>query len=156
MTPTQNRCPGDSDALPAALTTPALMGHIVGHIMAPQGFTLSVAGTLATMICQRGDITPFAIWLFVVAAGCAYGLITLTNRAGAEPAPRNPVEGARIVNLTPVVVVPITTWSAGLIHYTPAAFACAGFVAVAVYVEVLSNLLRLTYRVGRASPDKAK
>lgn len=142
--------PSDNESVPGGPTTPALMGDIVRHIMVPQGFTLSVAGTLATMICQRTDITPFAIWLFVVGSGCSYGLITVGSRAGAEPT-TNPAERAHIVNLTPIIVVPITTMSARLIHYTPAAFACAGFVTVLVYVGVLSSFLRLTYRVGRTA-----
>lgn len=148
----QNRRSSNSDSV--SLTTPALMGHIVHGMMLPQGFTLSVAGTLATMICQRSDISPCAIWLFVVGAGCSYGLINLTSKPGGEPTARNPVGGFRLVNLTPILVVPIATRSAGLIHCTPAAFACAGFVVVTVYVGALANLLRVTCRSWRAAETK--
>lgn len=116
----------------------------------PQGFTLSVAGTMATLVCQRKDSAPLAIWLFVVGAGVGYVLVSLvsgSHRGTASPATL-PIEGLRVLNLVPIVVVPLSTGTAALIPYTPAAFTCGGFVAVAGYVVGLSAFLRVLSPTG--------
>jgi hypothetical protein len=137
--------------VPAASATPAAARHIARQIMIPQGFTLSIAGTIATLVGQRSDTAPVAIWLFVVGAGLSYAMISLASRAHSDVAPHGdePIQRMRFPNLMPILVVPISTWTSALIPYTPASFACAGFLAVTTYVGSLSALPRLIAVVGR-------
>jgi hypothetical protein len=79
------------------------------------------------------------------------------HRDTAPPA-ELPIQGLRVLNLVPIAVVPISTGTAALIPYTTAAFACAGFVAVAAYLIGLSVFLRLLPAAGRFTfrPGKAR
>jgi len=106
----------------------------------PEGFTLSVAGTLATLVGERTDTHPLAIWLFVTAAGVGYGLVGIAHSAHRRTVPSATltINGLRLLNPVPILVVPVATSIANQIPHTPVAFACAGFLAVAGYIGGLS------------------
>jgi hypothetical protein len=71
-------------------------------LVAPQGFTLSIAGTLAISV-QRHAPDAFAIWMFVLGGGLAFCATALTVGALRETMtlPVNFV-GLALLNLVPV------------------------------------------------------
>ena len=154
------------DAVPQkGITTAAAVRDIARHMVIPQGFTLSVGGTIATLVGERADTRPLAIWLFVTGAGVGYGLIGIASGAHRRTVPSATltINGLRLLNavplVVPILVVPVATSIANQIPYTPVAFACAGFLAVAGYIGGLSLFLSLlgsaSILVRRPSPKPA-
>lgn len=142
---------GSHASASADVSAPGSLRDIARHMVVPQGFTLSIAGTIATLVGRRHDTAPLTVWLFIVGAGVGYVLVSLvsgSHRGAASPGSLS-IEGVRVLNLVPVVVVPLATWTADLIPYTPAAFACGGFVAVAAYFVGLWGFLRGLSTAGR-------
>lgn len=115
---------------------------------APQGFTLSVAGTLAAVVGQRGMPGPWPAWLFVTGAGLGYCAVLLAAGAHHERAarPTRGLRGGAVFNLLPVVVVPAAVLGTAWIAAATVAFFLAGAIAVTSYVVLLGGLARLTSR----------
>ncbi|MGE3286189.1 MAG: hypothetical protein AB7J32_08810 [Pseudonocardia sp.] len=114
----------------------------------PQGFTLSVAGTLAAVVGQRGMPGPWPAWLFVTGAGLGFCAVLLAVGAHHEPAVR-PVGGLRggaVYNLLPVAVVPAAVLGTAWIAAAAVAFFAAGAIAVVSYLVLLGILGRLASR----------
>jgi hypothetical protein len=150
------------DAVPQkGITAAATVREIARHMVIAQGFTLSVAGTIATLVVERTDTRPLAIWLFVTGAGVGYGLVGIASGAHRRTVPSATltINGLRLLNLVPILVVPVATSIANQIPYTPVAFACAGFLVVAGYIGGLSLFLSLfgsaSILVRRPSPKQA-
>jgi hypothetical protein len=138
------------DAVPQkGITAAAAVREIARHMVIPQGFTLSVAGTIATLVGERTDTRALTIWLFVTGAGVGYGLVGIAGGAHRRTVPSATltINEHRLLNpvpiLVPILVVPVATSIANQIPYTPVAFACAGFLAVAGYIGGLSLFLSL-------------
>jgi hypothetical protein len=115
-------------------------------LVAPQGFTLSIAGTLAISV-QRHAPDAFAIWMFVLGGGLAFCATALTVGALRETMtlPVNFV-GLALLNLVPVGVVPLAAVAGWWIHRDSAAMFVSGAVAVIAYVWGLAGFLALTRR----------
>lgn len=79
-------------------------------LVVPQGFTVAVAGSVAVGVGRHGFAGPFGVWLFVVEAGVAYCLVVLMvgalHRRVEQP---GGIVGGALLNVTPVLVVPIVT-----------------------------------------------
>ena len=112
----------------------------------PQGFTLSVAGSLSITIAHHGSLGIWEAWLFVVGAGMGFLVMTLASGAHRRRHVRTSltVTGWALLNLVPAVVVPI----AGVISWSVANVAAAAFVAgpvtTAAYVTALAWFIQLT------------
>ncbi len=131
---------------PPSSTRDALIG--LSHMLAmPQGFTLSVAGTVAIMIGHRGFPGPLAVWLFVVGAAGAFSAIAVVVGAHLEPS-NNPVTvvGLALLNVTPVVIVPLACLIAWWIPGDAAAFAVAGAATSGLYVVMEAEVLTVLHR----------
>ncbi|MGD9526488.1 hypothetical protein [Pseudonocardia sp.] len=115
---------------------------------APQGFTLSVAGTLAAVVGQRGMPGPWAAWLFVTGAGLGFCALLLAVGAHHERAVHPPggLRGGAVFNLLPVAVVPAAVLGTTWIATGAVAFFVAGAIAVIGYLVLLGALARLTSR----------
>lgn len=127
----------------------ALAG-VVRQLVVPQGFTLSIAGTLAIQLGHRPHTGPVAIWLFVLGAGV--GCCTVVRAVGAhrgQAAAPDAISGYRLFNLAPVVIVPVASLASWWIANPPAGLLISGFVAAAGYVNAVAVFFRL---VGRQEP----
>ncbi|HJQ44219.1 MAG TPA: hypothetical protein VJ831_14115 [Jatrophihabitantaceae bacterium] len=136
----------DSGALkPSAMRTNVRgLSHMLA---APQGFTLSIAGTLAITVGHQHPSGWVPVWLFVVGAGVAFCATALIAGALRETMPM-PVSflGLALLNLVPAGVVPLATATSWWIDGDSLAFFVAGFVAVIGYVWGLAAFLALSER----------
>jgi hypothetical protein len=108
-------------------------------LVVPQGFTLSIAGTLATLVGERGYPGAFGIWLFVLAAGLAFCWVVGGAGLHRDPEARpDPITGRATFNLAPAAVVPCVYWLQKAVGNDRLAFLLSGFVAVALYLVVLA------------------
>jgi hypothetical protein len=125
----------------------ARTSQVCQSMVVPQGFTLSIAGSLGTLLGERGYPGALAVWLFVLGGGV--GFCTVTGFSGvhgdAEARPE-PVTGPALFNLLPVTVVPTVFLTAGLIGSDRLAFAVAGFLVVILYLIGMAGLIRLLDR----------
>jgi hypothetical protein len=137
----------------------------ITHMMAvPQGFTLSIAGTLTITIGQRGYPGPIAIWLFVVGAGAGLGALTLLSGAHRKPADRpRHITRPSGVNLSPVLVVPLAAAAAWWIPDVAIAMTIAGSAAAVLYVWLTAAMMIALHswghrqgRGGRGHRDRSR
>jgi hypothetical protein len=117
------------------------------QLAVPQGFTLSIGGTLAAAIGQRGTSDLFDVWLYVVGAGLSFCLLALASGSalGARAGRTGSVSRATVLNVLPVVVVPAAVGAAALIASRPFAFLVAGAVASGAYVTLLGIVTMWTH-----------
>ena len=108
-------------------------------LVVPQGFTLSVSGTLAATIVQRGAVAVIDIWLFVVGAALSFCLLALVSggvaRSGARP--QLALSGVAMLNVLPVAVIPAAVQCAALIADRGLGFLLAGALATGLYIGLL-------------------
>jgi hypothetical protein len=134
----------------------ATVGGIVQQIVIPQGFTLSITGTIAIMNGHRVQAGPIAIWLFILGAGAGYSAAALVggaHRRFASSRPQ-PITGVPVLNVVPVIVVPVAVAAAWWIPDPRVAFAAAGFVATAGYVGAFGLFLHLFTRPSGRRADR--
>ena len=131
---------------------PVLRGT-TSMLAAPQGFTLSVAGTLAATIGQRDVAGLLEVWLFVVGGSAGFCLVAVAGGVLHRPGPRGGLSVSRraVLNVAPVAVVPVAVGGSLRIPSDPLAFLVAGGLATTCYVVMLTLLLWFTGR-GRV-PD---
>jgi hypothetical protein len=112
----------------------------------PQGFTLSVAGTLAALAGQRGMPGPWPAWLFVTGGGLGFCAVLLAVGAHHDRAAGSTggLRGRAVFNLLPVAVVPAAVLGTAWIAADTLAFFVAGAVVVVAYVVLLGALAWLT------------
>lgn len=122
------------------------MRDLVSALVVPQGFTLSIAGTLAATISQRGMPGIFDVWLFVVGASLSFAVLAVLGGSLRTTARSRPllVTGTRSLNVVPVAAMPGATLGAGLIPNSAAGYFVAGILASALYIVLLAAMLRLT------------
>ena len=102
----------------------------------PNGFTLTIGGTLAFAVGRDGYPGWLAVWLFVVGGCVAFCIAAaLSNAHRDRDDTAGPVCGPTVFNLVPVVVVPIVEIATNWIGFADAQFALAGFLAVGLYVS---------------------
>lgn len=108
----------------------------ITHMIAvPQGFTLSIAGTLTITIGERGFPGAVGVWLFIAGAGAGFAAVTVLSGAHREPVNRPlSVSGLSLVNLSPILVVPLAAAAAWWIPDDAIAMAVAGTAAAVLYV----------------------
>jgi hypothetical protein len=129
----------------------ALRG-LTAQLAAPQGFTLSIGGTLAATVGQRGVSDLFDVWLYVMGAGLSFCLLALMSGSALRAGPGRgvPVSRAAVLNVLPVVVVPAAVGCAALITSRPFGFLAAGALASGVYVTLLGFIaMRASRRLSR-------
>jgi hypothetical protein len=134
----------------------ATVRAIVQQIVIPQGFTLSITGTIAIMNGHRFQAGPIAIWLFILGAGAGYSTAALAagaHRRSASSRPQ-PITGLPVLNVVPVIVVPVAVAAAWWIPDPGVAFAAAGFVATAGYVSAFALILHLVIRRSGRRADR--
>ncbi|MCW2759714.1 MAG: hypothetical protein JWO46_3460 [Nocardioidaceae bacterium] len=108
----------------------------------PHGFTLSAGGALAIMVERDPDPGPVALWLFVVAASIGFCLITVVSGAHrSRPARPVAISGLALLNLTPVVVVPVAVLAGWWIASPALAFPVVGLVTVVGYLVSLATAI---------------
>jgi len=129
----------------------AAVRRLTIQLAAPQGFTLSIGGTLAATVGQRGASDLLDVWLFVMGAGLSFCLLALMSGSALRGAPRGvPVSGAAVLNVLPVVVVPTAVGCAALVAPRPLGFLAAGALASGVYVTLLGVIaMRASRRLSR-------
>jgi hypothetical protein len=129
---------------------------VVQQIVIPQGFTLSITGTIAIMNGHRCQAGPMAIWLFILGADAGYSTAALASSAHRHSAPARPqpITGLPVFNVVPVIVVPAAVAAAWWIPDPRVAFATAGFVAAAGYVSAFALLLQLFIRSRGVRADR--
>lgn len=115
----------------------------IGQLSVPYGFTMTVAGSLAVLIGRRGYPGFLGVWLFVVGGSLAYCILAVVSRAhiGAGPAPA-PRRRRAVVNLAPVVALPVDDVAVRWVENDHLAFGLAGWVAVLAYVLCWSGYRR--------------
>lgn len=108
-------------------------------LVVPQGFTLSVSGTLAATIVQRGAATVTDIWLFAVGAGLSFCLLALMSGSVARSGTRPQLVLSRVamLNVLPVAVIPAATQCAALVADRGLSFLLAGPLATGFFVAPL-------------------
>ena len=108
-------------------------------LVVPQGFTLSVSGTLAAAIVQRGAVAVIDIWLFAVGAGVSFCLLALMSGSVSRSGPRPPLALSRVavLNVVPVAVIPAAVQCAALVADRGLSFLLAGALATVLYVALL-------------------
>ena len=114
----------------------------------PQGFTLSVAGTLTATIGHYGHPGFLAVWLFVAGSGvgfCTMALATSAHRT--RPPSGAPVLGAAILNIAPVFVVPAAVAVSWWLKPTGLSFFIAGLVAMIGYISWLGAYVLVVRRL---------
>lgn len=81
---------------------------LTSMLVIPQGFTLSIAGTLAGTIGQRGITRLRDVWLFVVGAGFSFCLLAIAsgNARNDSPSRPLPIFGKATLNILPIAGVP--------------------------------------------------
>ena len=121
---------------------------LTSTLVVPQGFTLSIAGTLAGTIGQRGTTRLLDVWLFVVGAGFSFCLLAIVsgNVRNDSPSRPLPIFGKATLNILPIAVMPAAVVSAGRIANSAAGFFVAGALATGLYVGLLAIVLWLTAR----------
>jgi hypothetical protein len=131
---------------------------IVQQIVIPQGFTLSITGTIAIMNGHRCHAGPIAIWLFILGAGVGYSIAALVSGAHRRSASSRlqPVTGLPVLNVVPLLVVPVAVGAAWWIPDSRVAFAAAGFVATLGYVSAFALVLHLVIRQTGARADRVR
>jgi hypothetical protein len=109
---------------------------LTAQLAVPQGFTLSVGGTLAATIGQHGTPGLFDVWLFALGAGVSFCLLALMSGSAtrSSPADRVPLSRALVLNVLPVVVIPTAVGCAALVPSRPLDFLLAGALASGLYV----------------------
>ena len=112
---------------------------LTAQLAVPQGFTLSVGGTLAATIGQHGTPGLFDVWLFAVGAGASYCLLAMLSGSATRSGPPDHVPPSRalVLNVLPVVVIPTAVGCAALVPSRPLAFLLAGALASGLYVVLL-------------------
>lgn len=126
--------------------TAATLRGTLTMLAAPQGFTLSIAGTLAATIGQRGVPGLLPVWLFVVGSSAGFCLLALAvgaaSRARAELAAGG-LSGRAVLNAAPLAVVPFAVGGSSWIPNALGAYVAAGALATTSYVVILASMTRV-------------
>lgn len=115
-------------------------------LIVPQGFTLSIAGTLAATINHRGRAELLDVWLFLVGAGFVFCLLALVSGCTSRTADSRggPISGVAVVNVVPVAAMPAAVVGAAWIPADGPGFLTAGALAVVLYVTALAGLVAIS------------
>ena len=112
------------------------------HLLAgPQGFTLSIGGSLAVAIGHAGYRGLLPVWLFVLGAGAGFCAIALASGAHRDAPMPIGMLGLALLNLVPVAVLPLAAMAMWWIDNVDAAFFVCGLVAAASYVLLFAALI---------------
>lgn len=120
-------------------------------LVVPHGFTLSIAGTLAATVADRGGAGVMDVWLFVLGAGlgfCALAAVSgaATSRPGRRASEPPAATGAVVFNLAPLAVVPGAGLGSSWTASHGLGFLLAGLIATIAYVALLGLVVAITAR----------
>ena len=116
-------------------------GALAQMLSVPQGFTLSVAGTISIAVHEDGYPGDLGIWCFVAAGGLAFCAAVLLTGAHARGDVHRPT-GLGLLNLVPVGVVPVAVLAGRWIGQPDLRMAVTGFACVGAYVLLLAAFVR--------------
>ena len=123
------------------------MRALTQALAVPQGFTLSIAGTLTAIIGHYGHPGFLPIWLFVAGSGVGFCTMALgTSAHRTTPSSGPPVLGAAILNIAPVFVVPAAVAVSWWLKPIELSFFIAGLVAVIGYIVWFGGYMLLDRR----------
>jgi hypothetical protein len=116
------------------------IGVVTRGLLVPHGYALSVGGTLAMLIGERGYPGSLPLWMFVAASNATLLLFAAT-------CPRLDVDGPHdggsvAFNFAPAVAMPAAALSGTHLGPDPVAFPCAGTIATATYVILVAVQVR--------------
>lgn len=113
---------------------------VARQLVVPQGFTLSIAGTLAILLERHPRPSAVVIWLFVVGAAAGFCLVVQMSGAHRHDAPVWTAVGAQLFNVVPVVVVPVVALAVAWMPSPHLAYPVAGLAISCVYVLAVTFL----------------
>lgn len=115
---------------------------LIQTLSIPYGFTLSIAGTVAITLGHTGNPGPLPLWLFVVGGAMGFCFLVLASRAHRPQQP-GPVtaRGLALLNVMPVLTVPVGVGVSWWISNDYLAYAMAGLVTVPTYLLLVATLL---------------
>lgn len=121
---------------------------VLRKIAAPQGFTLSVGGTLAGTIAERETTQVFDIWLFVVGGSASFCLLVLITSGTSRTRhyATASLSGLTMLNLLPIVVMPTALVIASSVPGRHLGIAVAGALTTGLYLVFLVALVRIAAR----------
>jgi hypothetical protein len=115
---------------------------VVRQLVVPHGFTLTTAGTLAILLQIHPRPGMIAIFLFIIGAAVGFCSIAVVSGAPRDTKPVKAAGGPQLMNVTPVLVVPLVI---SVVAWTPEphlTFPVAGLLTTWIYVLAVAFLFR--------------
>lgn len=124
----------------------AFIARALTTLVIPQGYTLSIAGSIAVGVRRYGFPTTISTIAFVAGAVAAFvllgGLVATKLRNPADIR----LSFWACVNVMPIVTIAIVIGGVQIIPNPAAGFAVAGFLAAGSYIALVSGFLNLVGR----------
>ena len=119
---------------------------VTRQLVVPQGFTLSTAGVLATLLEHRPHPGPAAIWLFIAGAAVGFAIVVRASDAHRSGSALQPAFGYQLFNLSSVVIVPVVSLIVWWIPLIPVAYALGGLSTSSGYLVAVSSFFHAIRR----------
>lgn len=119
---------------------------VLRTLVIPQGYTLSVGGTLAILLDRHPRPGAVPIWLFVVGAVVGFVLVARASNAHRDRAALTAAAGKQLFNAAPVLVVPLVVLATCWVEQPLAAFPAAGLACSSTYVLTVTAFFHLVGR----------
>jgi hypothetical protein len=126
----------------------------------PQGYTLTVAATLAFTVRHYPGTTLVDVMAFVSEALIAFVLLVVLSHPQLMVAPSMPVSRWVYINLLPLLAVPAGALGASVTRVEPLGYGLASLLAVGTYLSALSlylahlGALRLSPRASQVADEE--
>jgi hypothetical protein len=121
---------------------------VARQMVVPHGYTLSVGGTLASLLERHPQPGLLTIWLFVGGAAAGVVLIDALSTVRVEATLSLTVTGP-LVNPAAVAVVPLVALAIWWIPAPVVAFPLAGLACSVMYIAAVSLLFRRAHGATR-------
>lgn len=111
-------------------------------LVIPQGYTLSIAGSLAVAVRRYGFPSDLEAWGFVAGAVLAFVVLAIIAHGVLRGSIATLPMGLRaLINVVPLIVVLVVVWLVGLMASASIGFPLAGLIGAGGYVVLLSLFL---------------
>lgn len=135
---------------PAVESEPsASVSSVARQLVVAQGFTLSIAGTLAILLERHPRPGPFVIWLFVAGATLGFVLVVAVSGAYRHGTPGRDAAGLQMFHVAALIVVPLVASAVFCIPSAHVAFPLAGLAISSIYVLAVGAVFRGVDRLSR-------
>jgi hypothetical protein len=114
------------------------MARVSAQLVIPMGFTLTVSGVFVASLSRWPQPDFVAVWLFGGGAIAAHSVMVFAFRKRIPSAPRS-WEGTLIVNVVPLVAIPLAVAGSEWITDPRFGFFASGALTVAIYVTGLGG-----------------